>query len=341
VNSRYTVQLITPQEKEQLYQSYEDRLLYTKKAEIYGCCIKILTDLERIIKEWEDNFFTMSENIRSHGRLIVLEEPNQPTTVKYDPLTKTAFLINVDYYGWVKSIALAIAGDVLEDEHQIFSVHGAAIDIGGIGVSIIAPSGTGKTTHSWGLLRLPNARLVSDDWYFIRLSSREPLAFGSEKNCYIQADIGKIWNEYERLVDKATFDEKGRAVVNVRWIVGSGGVIPLTTMKKIILLKREPADKIVRRKLGSNDALNYLLEHDFCNPHQLVKDKRKTELRTRFFHELFEQSQVYMVNTTGTPQKTQLVIRQLLSISKQNIKREIKQDRTLFSSKIRGARIRT
>ena len=145
----------------------------------------------------------------------------------------------MDYYGWVKSIALAVAGDVLEDEHRIYSVHGAMIDIDCLGVSIIAPSGTGKTTHSWGLLRNPTARLISDDWYFVRLSSREPLAFGSEKNTYIQADIGKIWNEYERLVDKATFDQRGRAIVNVRWIVGNGGVIPMATLHKIILLKRD------------------------------------------------------------------------------------------------------
>ena len=29
-------------------------------------------------------------------------------------------------------------------------------------------------------------------------------------------------------------------MVNVRWIVGNDGVIPMTTMKKIILLKRDP-----------------------------------------------------------------------------------------------------
>ena len=50
------------------------------------------------------------------------------------------------------------------------------------------------------------------------------MAFGSEKNFYIDADIGKIWNTYESLVDKAKLDERGRAVVNVRWIVGGGGV---------------------------------------------------------------------------------------------------------------------
>ena len=314
MTSSYLVQIISPEQKDILYKQYEYRLLYTKKAEIYGCCIKLITEIERVQTEWEDNFYTMSENTRSHGRLIVLEEPGQPINIKYDPYTKTAFLINVDYYGWIKSIALAIAGDILEDEHRIFSVHGAAIDIGCTGVSIIAPSGTGKTTHSWGLLRLPNCRLVSDDWYFVRLSSREPLAFGSEKNCYIEADIAKIWNEYERLVDKATFDPKGRAVVNVRWIVGAGGVIPMTTMKKIILLKRDPEDKNIVTPLSPDEAMEYLLANDFCNPHQLVRDNRKIELRKDFFKRYFDETEVFLVNTTGTPQSTQKAIREILGV---------------------------
>jgi hypothetical protein len=316
MNSSYSVQIISPEEKEKLYQQYENRLLYTNKAEIYGCCVKVLTEIEDVKDKWEDNFFTMSESVRSHGRLIVLEEPGQPTTIKYDPYTKTAFLVNVDYYGWIKSIALAVAGDVLEDEHHIYSVHGAAIDIGGLGVSIIAPSGTGKTTHSWGLLRLDNARLISDDWYFVRLSSREPLAFGSEKDCYIEADIAKIWNEYERLVDKAVFDQKGRAVVNVRWIVGNGGVIPMTTMKKIIFLKRDTEDKSIVTAMNVDEALQYVVAHDFCNPHQLVRDPRKVELRKNFFRRYFEQTDVYLVNTTGTPQETQAEIRKILAVKK-------------------------
>jgi len=309
----YHVTLIAPDEKDRLLQKNEDRFLYTSKADVYGCCIKLLTDIEQVKSLWEDNFFSMGENTRSHGRLIVLEEAGEEMSVRYEPYTKTAFLVNIDYYGWIKSIALAVASDVLEDEHRIYSVHGAAIDIGCGGVSIIAPSGTGKTTHSWGLLRLPNARLVSDDWYFVRLSSREPLAYGSEKNCYINADIGKIWNEYERLVDKARFDQKGRAVVNVRWIVGAGGVIPLVTMRKIFLLKRDPEDKTVVTQLNADEALQYVLKHDFCNPHQLVKDERKLQLRTSFFRRYFEQTDVYLVNTTGTPQGTQAEIRKIIS----------------------------
>jgi hypothetical protein len=312
----YSVELISPQEREKLFEIYEPQLFYTSKVEIYGCCIKILTDSEAIKNKWEDNFFSANENNRSHGRLIVISVPDQPFSVKYDAYTKTAFLINVDYYGWVKSIALAVAGDILEDEHQIYSIHGAMIDINCLGVSIIAPSGTGKTTHSWGLLRIPTARLISDDWYFVRLSSREPLAFSSEKNTYIQADIGKIWNEYEHLVDKATFDQRGRAIVNVRWIVGNGGVIPMGTVHKIILLKRDPSDKNIFTPLNAEQAVQYLLEHNFCNPHQLVKDERKTTLRKNFFQKLFDQTDVYLVNTTATPQETQDEIRTILSLKK-------------------------
>lgn len=315
MNLSYFVQLINPDEKEFLFRRYEDRILYTDKAEIYGCCIKLLTEVKRVKSEWEDNFYTMSENTRSHGRLVVLEEPNETTTIKYDPYTKTAFLVNVDYYGWIKSIALAIAGDVLEDAHRIYSVHGAAIDLGCTGISIIGPSGTGKTTHSWGLMRLPNGRLVSDDWYFVRLSSKEPLAFGSEKNCYIQADIGKIWNEYEKLVDKVNFDTKGRAVVNVRWIVGAGGVIPMTTIKKIILLKRDSANDAIVTKMSAKEGLAYLVKNDFCNPHLLVRDTRKTELRKEFFRRFLSKADVFLVNTRQSPQESQQAIRQILGIS--------------------------
>jgi hypothetical protein len=313
----YIVNLINPEDKERLFQNYESRLHYTCKADVYGCCIKLLTDSESIKNEWEDNFYSANESTRSHGRLVVLNEPNQPLSIQYDPYTKTAFLINVEYYGWIKSIALAVAGDLLEDDHKINSVHGASIDVDGVGVSIIAPSGTGKTTHSWGLLLSKNARLISDDWFFVRLSNRPPLAFGSEKNCYIDADLGKIWNAYEGLVDKTRFDRRGRAVVNVRWIVGGGGVIPMTTMRKIILLKRDAQDITVVKHCNTDEALEFMIEKNFCNPHQLVRDERKMEIRKNFFRRFFEQTDVYLVNTTGTPQSTQEEIRKIVSEKKE------------------------
>jgi len=296
---KYEVKLISIEDKDRLMEKYSDRFLYEERADIYGCCIKLLTDIKYVKERWEESFYPMSANIRSHGRLIVTSEADESLQVLYDPLSKTAFLINVDYYGWVKSIALSVAGDILEDEHGINSVHGACIDIDGLGVCLIAPPGTGKSTHTYGLLRLEGIRVVSDDWFFTRLMGGRALAFASEKNFYVQADIANIWGEYQKLIDKAEFDPMGRAIVNVRWIVGKGKIMPMTTLRKAILLKRDPEDKTILKKLTPEEASNYIEKADFCNPHMLVRDERKTRIRKKFFRDLFNLIEICMVNTAA------------------------------------------
>ena len=308
----YEVKIITPEEKDRLYEKYSGINFFAIKSEIYGCCIKLLTTDRRMKEMWEDNFYTMSENVRSHGRVVMLDIPGEDMKVLYEPMAKTAFLFNFDYYGWVKSIALAVAGDLLEDEHHIHSVHGASIDIAGHGVSLIAPSKTGKTTHSWGLLRMKDARLVTDDWYYVRPFTGRPVAYGSEKNCYIDADISKAWPEYRELVEKAVFDKQQRAVVNVRWIAGQGSVIPLTTLYDVILLKRDPSDPNLVTELEPKVALEYLKANDFCNPHQLVRDRRKMAIRYDFFSKMLSNVRVHLVNTTSPAQETQDLIRKAL-----------------------------
>jgi hypothetical protein len=308
----YPVKLITPDEKDALYERYSSLNFFTAKSDLYGCCVKLYTTSDTVKDTWEDNFYSMSENVRSHGRVICLDEPGRPMEVLYEPLAKTAFLFNFDYYGWIKSAALALAGDVLEDEHQIHSVHGAALDMDGRGITLIAPSKTGKTTHSWGLLRDKAARLVTDDWYYVRLSERRPMAFGSEKNCYIDADIGEIWDEYKGLVQRTRFDNKQRAVVNVRWVTGKGSVTPMTTIHEVVLLKRDKEDERLVKELTPDEAWEYLSTHDLCNPHQMVRDERKMRVREKFFRQFLSQTRVHMVNTTASPQETQAIIRKLL-----------------------------
>jgi hypothetical protein len=310
----YSVKLIGTEEKDALYARYLPRLLYTRKSEIYGCCVKLLTDDDTIVHQWQDNFFMMSENLRSHGRVIVLNDTSMEAGVLFDPYTKTAFVFNTSYYGTIKSVALAVAGDILEDQHAIYSVHGAAIDVAGKGVSMIAPSKTGKTTHSWGLLRSPEARLVTDDWYFVRLSDKRHLAFASEKNCYVEGDISKIWKEFQPLVDKGRFDGAERAILNVRWIVGATGVVPMTSLYHILLLKRDKDDPTIVRELSKREALEYLEANDFCNPHQLVRDQRKQALRKNFFSELLSRTDVKLVNTRLPPEQTQIEIRKAIGL---------------------------
>ena len=282
---------------------------HTSKADINGVCVQLYTSNRDYLDMWQDNFYHMSDSVRSHARIYCLDDPGTDLHAEYDTATFTMFLFNFDYYGWIKSIALGMAGNILEDAHGIYSVHGAALDIDGRGVTLIAPSKTGKTTQSWGLLRMENAHLISDDWYFVSFGTGRPSVSGSEKNCYIDADIGDVWEEYRPLVKEVRFDNKGRGIGNVRWVAGEGSVIGSTSMRYVFLLQRDPSDQRLIAKLDPEEALDYLSVNGFCNPHQLVCDLRRSRIRRDFYSRYLSECDVYMVNTTGTPEDTQRLIR--------------------------------
>ena len=285
---------------------------YSSKADIHGVCIKLLTKDKTFIEMWNDNFSSMGDNVRSHGRIICLNDETKGVEVHYDPVTSIAVLYNFDYYGWVKSIALAIVTDILEDSHDLFAVHGAALDLDGRGVCIIAPSKTGKTTQSWGLLRTQNAHLITDDWFFVRLTGKRPRIYGSEKNCYIDADIGDVWEEYTPLVTTTKFDNKGRGIANVRWVMGQDSTVTTASIKDVILLKRDKDDPRTVIDLTSEEALEYLVRNDFCNPHQMVRDERKIALRTEFYRKFLKDCDIHMINTVPPAKETQDLIRNVL-----------------------------
>lgn len=302
----YTITYVAPDEKDRLARVYQRKARYEVKSEIYGCCIKLVTD-DRVVRDtWEENFYSMSQNIRSHGRLFVFSDPEYPKdTVLYDACAKTAFLFNVSYYGWIKSLALSCAGDILEDEHGIFSVHGACVDVSGRGLCIVGGPGAGKTTQTYGLLTHPEARIVADDWFFARIFGRDILAFGSERNFYIRRDLATIWKEFASLVADDGFDGDGRAVADLRWVIGKGRILPLTTLHTVIILKRDLSDPGIVTSPALAEGRAMFSGNSYFNPHLLVRDARKTALRNRFIAMLLERTQLYLVNTTGSPAETQ------------------------------------
>lgn len=308
----YEVKLIDTKKSSELRLKYKDMKTYSSKANIYGLCVEFLTENRAHIEMWEDNFYSMSENIRSHVMMYSISDSSYGMTVLYDPTTNVAFLFNFDYYGWIKSIALGISGKILEEKHDTYSVHGATLDIDGRGVTLIAPSKTGKTTQSWGLLRMDNAHLITDDWYFVKLGNRRPMAYASEKNCYIDADIGDVWEEYKPLVSYVKFDNKGRGIANIRWVTGESSVIPMTKIRYVFLLKRDHSDPVIARELSSEEALDYLISNDLCNPHQIIKDDYRKGIREEFFSEFLSLCDTFLINTIKSPQETQDVIRDII-----------------------------
>lgn len=311
----YSVTLISADENEEFTERYLPRVLYEIKSEIYGCCIKLLSDDHTMKETWQENFYPMLQNVRSHGRLFVFNDPHYgPDTVFFDPHSKSAFLLNFGYYGWIKSIALSLAGDILEDEHHIYSVHGACLDIEGKGLCILGNPGAGKTTQTYGLLKDPHCRIVSDDWFFSRVYGPDILAYGSEKNFYIRKDLATVWKEYDGLVPRGDFDNEGRAVADLRWVIGKGRVLPMTTLKMMIVLKRDPDDTSEARSIGIEDGLKLFEDNAYFNPHLLVNSSFKKRIRKQYISSLLQRTTVYLVNTTATAQETQRLIRSLANV---------------------------
>ncbi len=300
----YKVEIISQEEKDRLIdEEYKESVSYGRKANLSGTCIKLLTNVEEFKEMWEDNFKSMNEDIRPHGRIFALETKGEEPRVLYEPISKTCFLLDYNYYGYVKSLALAVSGDFLEEYHSIHSrhsVHGAAVDYKGVGTAIIAPSGVGKTTQAYGLILEEDVRLIADDWFYTMIVGNGVDIQASEKNCYIRVDITSDMEEYEELLEGVHLDSFARAVTNVRRVLGETSMKENTTLRNVIHLKRDPSDERILRKMKTDEAMEYILDNNFCNPHRLVTGGRKRRLRKEFFEKLYERTDVYMVNTTAS-----------------------------------------
>lgn len=302
--SDYKVEIITPNEKDEIFLEVKGKAPYERKANIHGACVKLLTDNEEFKEEWEDNFKFMNEDIRPHAKIFSLED-GANLQILYEPISKTCVIKNCDYYGWIKSIALAAISDFFEEyhsEHRRYSTHGSAVDYGGHAMAIIGPPGTGKTTLTYGMLEYKDFNYISDDWFFTRLFNNASVIYSSEKNSYIRDDLAEVWDDFSKEVKRVRLDNKGRGIADVNTLFG-GRVRESSTLKTVVLLERNTS-KPPFRKLDVNEALDFMIKNDFCNPHQLIRDERKFEIRKKFFHNLFNSVDVYLLNTVETPQES-------------------------------------
>jgi len=311
----YKVVQINPEEKDKLMNKLYSSNLHELKASIHGTCVKLFTDNKEFKEMWEDNFEPMLDWIRPHGRVFAVKGPGKKLKVLYERGSKTVIIYNCDYYGWVKSIALGLVADFFEDftsEHRRYSVHGSFVDFGGHGVAIAGASKSGKTTLTYGLLLQKGYNFLTDDWFFVRMTSSGTLVYSSEKNSYIRDDLAENWPAFEKRLKGLKLDNKRRAIVDVKRFFGGGRIRKNSTLHAFVILTRDKSRPPLT-KLSPKTAVQFMQKQDFCNPHQLVRTKVKKAKRVAFFSELFRRVPVYLLNTIETPQES---LARLMEISK-------------------------
>lgn len=362
VRGRVESSIISKKERDRLVAKAEEALgneRYSWKASIDGFCMQLFTNSEHLYDFWVENWFSMSRETKSHGRLYAVLDPDfnggRPHA-HYNPETKTAIIFNTEYYGQVKSWALGVTCDIAEDQHDIHSIHGSCIEVNGNGIVLVAPTGTGKSTHSYALLKMEGARLHSDDWIYVRFiggAKGRASADISERKFYIRTNIVRVFPEIRSLLDKCKLEnvepltpaeaeelkskgvsedsvqkmladpyiahEYSRAMLDPLWISGPEKFVDTTRVKKVILLKRDPSDSEVVRRLENEEAVDYLTTQpeQFLNPYLIVKTPEKVEIRQDFFRRLFKYAPCYLVNTIEPVTAVQERIREIVRENEQ------------------------
>ncbi len=152
--------------------------VYRHDVIIHGVRVRATSNSAHLYDFWVDNWYSPAEWKAITG-LTPPRDPHvtvyalggvsdQPEAAYYSRNTNTIVFFNTAYYGQLKSWVLGAVGRVLAEDFGIHSIHGACVEKDGHGVLYIAPTGTGKSTSSYGLMHLPRTRFHSDDWVYVR-----------------------------------------------------------------------------------------------------------------------------------------------------------------------------
>jgi hypothetical protein len=149
---------------------------------IHGLRVRAVTNSEHLIGYWRDNWYSLEEWARLTGHaapanpdvLVVAlgRVPTEAEAAYYSRENDAVVFFNTSYYGQLKSWVLGAVGRKLAVEYGIHSIHGALVTKDGRGVLYIAPTGTGKSTSTYGVMDFPNTRFHSDDWVYVRYAFR-------------------------------------------------------------------------------------------------------------------------------------------------------------------------
>src|ERR671937_1081500 len=149
---------------------------------IHGMRVRAITNSEHLIGYWKDNWYGVEEWQRITGKtpadtpdvLVVAlgRVPSEAEAAYYSRQNDTVVFFNTSYYGQLKSWVLGAVGRKLAAEYGIHSIHGAVVTKDGKGILYIAPTGTGKSTSTYGVMEFPGTRFHSDDWVYVRYAYR-------------------------------------------------------------------------------------------------------------------------------------------------------------------------
>lgn len=315
-------------QRDELAEYCEQFVKYADDAYFNGLNVRLYTNIDHVHDFWSENWWPHSHTVMPHGVVYTIddggkidfrefykgpiEKPEINSGGFYNRETKTAIIFNQDYYGQTKPTALGIAADIFEDRFGILSVHGASGAVSGKGYLLIAPTNTGKTTHSYGpAIHHPQGEFHQDDWIFVRFESGKVFGYPSERKFYMRTNSIKNFPWLEPTFRKNKLEnvkpddptEKflpshPRVMVDPKLILKPEKVVSEIRISKTFLLKRDTEDNVVASSLDPDEAVGILRKapEQWYNNYLITYSDRKVERRAELFRKLFEIAEPYQIN---------------------------------------------
>jgi len=198
------------------------------RANLNGVNIEFQGNSKHQYDFWTLNWHQASQASPVHSWITsaIGVEGHEPSAF-YCPETHESLFFNTEYYGQCKSWALGMAAAILEQTKNTHSIHGACVDVGGKGVIIVAPTGTGKTTQAFKLTERPEGRIVGDDWVNIDHTEGEHLGYlvgkQPEKSLYMRTEtqLNKPW--LRKIFDESKCENVVMSKKNCEFTLGPTG----------------------------------------------------------------------------------------------------------------------
>lgn len=305
-----------------LAERYMGREIYVWNANINGIYIQLRTNDPHLDDFWRENWFAApglehEHTTRPHGVIYaVTNVPETEPSACFHGETKTAVVINKTNYAVVRSLALGIVTYISEEQKDMHFIRGSLVDVNGEGVVITGEENSGKTTHTYLLLELDNARIHSNDWIYVERLGGERgriSTLASERKFLVKNGVTKINPRMKELIEKCK-SRDGDFILDPWWIGGQEKFVDTTRIKIIFIAQRRPSEGWVCARVAQKEAIALMrnaADH-FFNPHWLVRTEDRMALQTAFFQDILQFAACYRVNTARPILEVQKRIREII-----------------------------
>ncbi len=267
--------------------------VYEWNANINGVILQLRTNVHHLHDFWVENWFPaqLEAEIEPHGLIYAVDGiAGREPRAFYHADTRTAFLINTDLYGPLRSLALGMVLDITERQLTTSALRGMAVDYKGNGLILVGPPGTRKTELFFELLADPRFRLQANDLIFIRQQGKNLVAECVERKLFLNTPTVELYpslaplfdlskcenvvtkkedcqdNECQRTedcrLDKGALfcyraATSGYAMLEPNWLYGKAGYPRRNNLRWIFLLRSDPVSPGIV-ELNQEEALRFL-----------------------------------------------------------------------------------